>query len=66
MTRKSWNATPTVYIKPIQESEFTEILAELGAIIYVELSSRQLQSQTTASAYTSIVAGNERKLANAK
>ncbi|MCO5143621.1 MAG: hypothetical protein M9962_11075 [Oligoflexia bacterium] len=66
MPRKYWLAKPSIHLEPIRESEFIEILAELGAIVYGELSSCQLQNKSIAPDYTSNANESERKLINAK
>ena len=65
--RNNWWPTAEVHFEPVRDSEYSEILAELGTLIYDELCSRQLRSKFNPSIATEripAVSEHERKVAN--
>lgn len=66
--RSKWNPKVIVQIEEVSELKFAKTLAELGELIYKEIRSRQLQSQTDPSIATKSEESHrnsERKVANA-
>ena len=61
--RNAWPGVATIHFTAIRESEFNGVLAELGALLYGEIRTRQVQ--LIPSQPEPIAEPSERKAANA-